>query len=83
MPEYDIWTNFIYSRTNDAFELDSLVNTHPIEVPINDPSEIDEIFDSISYDKGACVLRMLREYIGDDVSLIGFVCSASNYFILI
>lgn len=57
LPEYDIWTNFIYNRTNDAFELDSLINTHPIEVEINDPSEIDEIFDSISYDKGVISIK--------------------------
>ena len=30
------------------------------------PSEIDEIFDDISYNKGASVIRMLHRYIGDD-----------------
>lgn len=62
----------MYSRTNEAFQLDSLVNTHPIEVPIDNPSEIDEIFDDISYSKGACAIRMLREYIGDEVIYIYF-----------
>ena len=32
------------------------------------PEEIDEIFDAISYSKGASVIRMLHDYIGDDVS---------------
>lgn len=32
------------------------------------PSEVDEIFDAISYSKGASVIRMLHEYIGDAVS---------------
>ncbi len=49
-----------------ALELDSLENSHPIEVPVNDPSEIDEIFDEISYDKGASIIRMLYNYIGED-----------------
>lgn len=32
------------------------------------PEEVDEIFDAISYSKGASVIRMLHDYIGDDVS---------------
>lgn len=31
------------------------------------PSEVDEIFDAISYSKGASVIRMLHNYIGDEV----------------
>lgn len=49
-----------------ALELDCLKNSHPIEVPVGHPSEIDEIFDDISYNKGASVIRMLHKYIGDD-----------------
>lgn len=51
-----------------ALDLDSLKNSHPIEVPIGHPDEIDEIFDDISYHKGAAIIRMLHNYIGDDVS---------------
>lgn len=46
--------------------MDCLKNSHPIEVPVGHPSEIDEIFDDISYNKGASVIRMLHRYIGDD-----------------
>ena len=31
------------------------------------PGEIDEIFDAISYSKGALVTRMLHDYIGENV----------------
>ncbi len=34
-----------------ALELDALNNSHPIEVPVGHPSEVDEIFDAISYSK--------------------------------
>ena len=34
-----------------AFSLDGLQNSHPIKVPVNHPDEINEIFDSISYNK--------------------------------
>ncbi|EDO44762.1 predicted protein [Nematostella vectensis] len=64
-PEYDIWTQFVTSDLARALELDALKNSHPIEVPVGHPAEIDEIFDAISYSKGASVIRMLHQYIGD------------------
>jgi len=39
-----------------------------MKVAVGHPSEIDEIFDAISYSKGASVIRMLHNYIGDAVS---------------
>ncbi|XP_046484591.1 puromycin-sensitive aminopeptidase isoform X1 [Neodiprion pinetum] len=65
-PEYDIWTQFVTDTYIKALELDALKNSHPIEVPVGHPSEIDEIFDDISYNKGASVIRMLHSYIGDE-----------------
>ncbi|XP_051165800.1 puromycin-sensitive aminopeptidase [Leptopilina boulardi] len=65
-PEYDIWTQFVTDIHTRALELDALRNSHPIQVPVGHPSEIDEIFDDISYCKGASVIRMLHSYIGDD-----------------
>lgn len=37
------------------------------QVDVGHPSEVDEIFDAISYSKGASVIRMLHNYIGDEV----------------
>uniref|UniRef100_A0A8C5FF27 Aminopeptidase n=1 Tax=Gadus morhua TaxID=8049 RepID=A0A8C5FF27_GADMO len=64
-PEYDIWTQFVSADYTRALELDALDNSHPIEVNVGHPSEVDEIFDAISYSKGASVIRMLHDYIGD------------------
>lgn len=64
-PDFDIWTQFVTDMYTRALELDCLKNSHPIEVPVGHPSEIDEIFDEISYAKGASVIRMLHHYIGD------------------
>ena len=36
------------------------------QVEIHHASEVDEIFDAISYDKGASVIRMLQNYLGAD-----------------
>ncbi|TRY90685.1 hypothetical protein DNTS_002891 [Danionella cerebrum] len=65
-PEYDIWTQFVSADYTRALELDALDNSHPIEVDVGHPSEVDEIFDAISYSKGASVIRMLHNYIGDE-----------------
>lgn len=64
-PEFDIWTQFVNQDLGRALELDALHTSHPIEVPVGSPDEVDEIFDAISYSKGASVIRMLHDYIGD------------------
>ena len=64
-PEWNLWDQFIEDAMNSAMGLDSLKTTHPIDVTVNSPAEIREIFDVISYDKGGCVLRMLENYVGE------------------
>jgi aminopeptidase N len=49
-----------------ALNLDALSATHPIHVNVNTPAEIESVFDRISYEKGASVLRMLESYVGAD-----------------
>ena len=71
LPELDIWTHFVTSDYCRALELDSLKSSHPIEVPVGPPSEVDEIFDAISYSKGASTIRMLHNYIGDEAFRVG------------
>jgi len=63
-PEWEIWTSFIQEEFSQALEMDSLANTHPIQVEVDDPRSLDEIFDAISYAKGASVLNMLHHYLG-------------------
>nr|CAB3480868.1 unnamed protein product [Digitaria exilis]CAB3482869.1 unnamed protein product [Digitaria exilis] len=62
-PEWNNWTQFL-DETTSGLRLDALAESHPIEVEVNHASEIDAIFDSISYDKGASVIRMLQSYLG-------------------
>ncbi|KAK4768867.1 hypothetical protein SAY86_027017 [Trapa natans] len=62
-PEWKIWTQFL-SESTAGLRLDGLAESHPIEVEINHAGEIDEIFDAISYRKGASVIRMLQSYLG-------------------
>lgn len=63
-PKWDIWNQFVASEMGVAYQPDSLKNTHPIEVEVGHPAEISEIFDKVSYAKGASILRMLHSYLG-------------------
>ncbi|KAI9813916.1 MAG: hypothetical protein M1832_006063 [Thelocarpon impressellum] len=73
-PEWDVWAQFTES-TQAAFQLDSLRGSHPIEVPVTDALDIEQIFDHISYLKGSSVIRMLSGHLGVDTFLLG----VSNY----
>ena len=64
-PEWDIWTQFSTNELGVALRLDALLHTHPIEIPVHHPDEIGEIFDEVSYSKGASIIRMLADYLGE------------------
>jgi len=65
-PEWEVWTEMVVDQQQSAFRLDALANTHPIQVPITNPDDIRTIFDNISYDKGACCLHMLENFLGKE-----------------
>lgn len=64
-PKWDIWTQFVNDDMGSALRLDALYHTHPIEIEVGHPAEIDEIFDAVSYSKGASLIRMLAHYLGE------------------
>ena len=65
-PEWEIWTQFVSNDTNSGLSLDGLSSSHPIEQPVNNPAQIGELFDAISYSKGAAVLRMLEDFLQEE-----------------
>ncbi len=65
-PEWKVWDLYLAERYSLALRLDALANSHPIEVEVHHPNEINEIFDMVSYAKGSAVIRMLAEYLGAD-----------------
>ena len=62
-PEWQRWSTFGVSRAA-ALSLDGLHSTRPIEFPVTSPRDADAMFDVLTYEKGASVLRMLEQYLG-------------------
>ncbi|MGH7147737.1 MAG: M1 family metallopeptidase, partial [Nitrospiraceae bacterium] len=65
-PEWKRWDSFGISRAA-AFSVDGLHSTRPIEYPVQAPKDAEAMFDVLTYEKGASVLRMLEQHIGPTV----------------
>ncbi|GAB7354847.1 hypothetical protein MBLNU459_g5224t3 [Dothideomycetes sp. NU459] len=74
-PDWNVWGQFVTDSMQTAFKLDSLRTSHPIEVPVRNALEVDQIFDHISYLKGSSVIRMLAAHLTVETFLLG----VSNY----
>jgi puromycin-sensitive aminopeptidase len=62
-PEWQRWNTFSMSKSA-AFLTDGLRSTRPIEFTVRRPEECESMFDILTYEKGAAVLRMLEQYLG-------------------
>eukprot|EP01113_Clastostelium_recurvatum_P031482 TRINITY_DN3933_c0_g1_i6.p1 TRINITY_DN3933_c0_g1~~TRINITY_DN3933_c0_g1_i6.p1 ORF type:complete len:822 (-),score=175.17 TRINITY_DN3933_c0_g1_i6:124-2256(-) len=63
-PEWNFWQKYVGNAYTQALNLDSLKSSHAIEVAVKSEKEINQIFDAISYAKGASVIRMLAAFLG-------------------
>ncbi|KAG9266986.1 aminopeptidase Ey-like [Astyanax mexicanus] len=69
-PTWNIKDQIILYDIYRAFAVDSLVSSHPLsckEEEVNKPAEISQMFNTISYSKGAAVLRMLSEFLTEPI----------------
>jgi puromycin-sensitive aminopeptidase len=64
-PQWERWVSFGLSRTA-AFDVDSLATTRPIEFEVVSPTDAEGMFDILTYEKGAAVVRMLEQYLGEE-----------------
>ena len=69
-PGWKRWVSFGLSK-GAAFATDGLHNTRPIEFTVVKPSDAEGMFDVLTYEKGASVLRMLERYLGPDTFRAG------------
>ncbi|MGV0167039.1 M1 family metallopeptidase [Furfurilactobacillus sp. WILCCON 0119] len=71
-PEWHIWDSFQAGDVPAALQRDATAGVQSVHVQVNDPAEIDALFDAaIVYAKGARMLVMVRALIGDDALRAG------------
>jgi len=73
-PDWRIGDIFVIEQHQEALSYDHRPR-HPITASVNTPDEISDIFDTITYNKGASVLRMLYNVLKDEI----FRTSLSTY----
>ncbi|RXG69955.1 Aminopeptidase N, partial [Armadillidium vulgare] len=66
-PNWKMMDYSVRKSMYNALMADSLLSSHPINVEVNNPDRISEIFDSISYDKGASIIRMMYHFLSEEV----------------
>eukprot|EP00088_Acartia_fossae_P031208 TRINITY_DN3213_c0_g1_i1.p1 TRINITY_DN3213_c0_g1~~TRINITY_DN3213_c0_g1_i1.p1 ORF type:complete len:964 (+),score=231.16 TRINITY_DN3213_c0_g1_i1:49-2940(+) len=62
-PQLKLLEQFIVNDLQDVLKLDALKTSHAISIPVKHPDEINEIFDRISYGKGASIIRMMDKFL--------------------
>ena len=63
-----------------SFVLDSLESSHPISQEVTNPNQVNSMFDVISYEKGASIIRMMSAFLTDKTFKKGV--SVRNYSIV-
>ncbi len=64
-PAWNLWTDFERMKAH-PLHLDSLRATRPIQAEVKTPEQANEMFDGITYSKGAAVLRMFEVSLGEE-----------------
>ena len=66
-PEWKALEQFVVHELQSVFGLDALESSHEISTKVGHPDQINEIFDRISYSKGASIIRMMDHFLTTDV----------------
>lgn len=78
-PSWESMDLFVVSETQSVFTLDALKSSHQIYANVRHPDEINEIFDRISYGKGATIIRMMDHFLTRDVFRAGLHSYLKNW----
>ncbi|KAK5894007.1 hypothetical protein CesoFtcFv8_010744 [Champsocephalus esox] len=80
-PDWNITDLIVLNDVHRVFAVDALTSSHPLsskEEDIQRPAQISELFDAISYSKGASVLRMLSDFLTEGVFTQGLTTPAEE-----
>lgn len=64
-------TRFITEQVHAALLFDSSESAHPLSNPVGSPSYVRDMFSTISYNKGAAIIRMTEHLLGTEVHEAG------------
>lgn len=78
-PGWKVWETYVNDTYQGCLQLDGLRSSHPVQVSVNRADEVAQIFDAISYLKGSCVIRMVSQFLGEDVFLKGIAHYLSRH----
>ncbi|XP_076823238.1 aminopeptidase N-like [Clavelina lepadiformis] len=71
-PEFRVMDQYILLDMHTAFTVDALVTSRPIVAEnVNTPSDINALFDDISYEKAGCIIRMINRMTGEVAFRLG------------
>ncbi|KAH8399407.1 hypothetical protein KR215_009733 [Drosophila sulfurigaster] len=74
-PEWQMRDQFIVGTLHAVLTLDGTLGSHPIIQTVENPDQITEIFDTITYSKGSSLVRMLEDFLGETI----FRQAVTNY----
>lgn len=69
-PDWRRWLAFAVdpgAERTDSMDIDALASTRAVEFEVRSPEEANEMFDPLTYGKGAALLRMIEQYLGVEV----------------
>lgn len=78
-PTWNMLDQIIIDDLLPVMRDDALLSSHPIIVTVSTPAEITSVFDAISYNKGASILRMLEDWITPQKFQLGCQNYLKNY----
>ncbi|XP_048762432.2 glutamyl aminopeptidase-like [Ostrea edulis] len=70
-PTWEMLEQFVTEDVQPVMVVDSVTSSHPIVVNVNNPNQINEVFDSISYSKGSAIIGMLEAVMGKGKFFLG------------
>ncbi|KAK4880997.1 hypothetical protein RN001_004316 [Aquatica leii] len=77
-PSWKVMDQFVVHELQNVLELDVLKSSHPVSIQVNNPVEINDIFDRISYAKGATIIRMMDYFLSTKIFKQGLTSYLNN-----
>jgi aminopeptidase N len=65
-PEWDLYEQFISQRWLSVMQNDAISFSHPVNMKITHNDQLTSVFDAITYSKGSSLLRMMRNFMGNE-----------------